>query len=336
MSSAVILLAFAGSAPAEATTKTKPPSVGACAGTDMLTEFSATDPDRYRRLREQADAAKNADAVLWKVARPGTKPSYLFGTVHLTDPRVTAIPPPVQQAFEGSDVLALEVADLSPNAMARALLSAVNAALYTDGRSLETQLNSEDFAKVKRKLKSAGMPVATAKVFKPWVVTMMLASSDCERKRAKSGKRILDMQLAERAKTDGKVVVGLEQIEEQLQTLAATPHDDQIAMLKAGLAYLDRTDDLIETLIQIYLKREIGATWPFQLMLAEKAGISPRAFDAFRSNLVEKRNLRMRDTALPLIEKGGAFVAVGALHLPGDRGLVALIRKAGFDVTPVY
>ena len=46
------------------------------------------------------------------------------------------------------------------------------------------------------------------------------------------------------------------------------------------------------------------------------------------------RNLRMRDAALPLLADGGAFIAVGALHLPGAIGLVELLRGAGFTVTP--
>ena len=116
--------------------------------------------------------------------------------------------------------------------------------------------------------------------------------------------------------------------------MASIPNDAQIKILKAGLVYADRTDDMIETLVQMYLKRNIAATMPFQLALAEKAGVDPSIYDDFIRILITDRNRKMRDAAQPLLEKGNAFVAVGSLHLPGHTGLVTLLREAGYKVTP--
>lgn len=306
-----------------------------CAGTDMLSEFQTKDPELFNSVRQAADATENANAVLWKISKPGVTPSYLLGTIHLTDTRVTKLSDTARSALKNSSILALEVADLSPTAMARSIASAAKLAIYTDGSSLKAKLSPENYAIVERKLKSAGMPVQTARVFRPWVVTMLMATSDCERKRAKSGVKILDMQLAELAKKNNIPVIGLETIEGQLQALAASQPDQQLDMLRAALAYADRSDDLVETLIQLYINRDLGATWPFQLALAKKAGVPPTAFDGMHKHLLVLRNRKMRDAAFPHIEKGGAFVGVGALHLSGPDGLVALFKKAGFQVTPV-
>ncbi len=310
-------------------------ATASCGGKDMLAEFAITDPVRHRKIEDAAARSENTEAIFWHISKPGTAPSYLFGTIHLTDPRVTKLSPSVTSALKNASTLALEVADLSPTAMAQALAAALKLAIYSDGRSLKTKLSPEEYAIVERKLKSSGMPVQMAQVFRPWVVTMLLSSSDCERRRAARGKRVLDMQLAELAKKNNVPVIGLETISGQMQALSAIPNQDQLAMLKAGLPYVDRSNDLIETLIQIYLKRKIGATWPFQIALAEKAGISAASFNSFRRLLILQRNRQMRDKAVPLIEKGGAFIAVGALHLAGKNGLVALLRKAGFKITAV-
>jgi uncharacterized protein YbaP (TraB family) len=59
------------------------------------------------------------------------------------------------------------------------------------------------------------------------------------------------------------------------------------------------------------------------------------ALREFNRYTLDERNATMLDRALPLIEGGNAFIAVGAAHLPGDQGLVELFRKSGYEVTPV-
>jgi uncharacterized protein YbaP (TraB family) len=91
----------------------------------------------------------------------------------------------------------------------------------------------------------------------------------------------------------------------------------------------------METMIQRYLGRDLGAMWPFQLELAKRTGLRAEAFASFEQQLVGDRNARMRDAALPLLREGGVFIGVGALHLPGRLGLVEMLREAGFTVTAV-
>jgi hypothetical protein len=64
-------------------------------------------------------------------------------------------------------------------------------------------------------------------------------------------------------------------------------------------------------------------------------GVSPQAFKSAEQSLVFARNLGMRDKAVEALAEGGVLIAVGALHLPGKQGLVALFREAGYTLTPV-
>jgi uncharacterized protein YbaP (TraB family) len=306
-----------------------------CRGTNMLAETQAKDPEAYSKIMAQAAATENAGALLWKIERVGRPTSYLFGTVHLTDERVTKLPPAVEQAIGQSKTIALEVSDISDKTTAAVIAQSAPLVMFTDGRRLDGLLSGTEYDTVKKILSRSGMPSDLAALFKPWIVTMILSVSDCERASVQQGARVLDMKLAEVGKARGMQVVGLETIPEQLQALASVPEPQQLDMLRASLKFADRTNDLMETLVQLYLDRKISAAMPFQIALAKQVGIGDDAFAGFQEKLLTDRNIKMRTTAEPLLEQGSVFIAIGALHLPGRQGLVALLREAGYTVTPI-
>jgi uncharacterized protein len=306
-----------------------------CRGADMLAEMQIKSPDVYAKVMAESSALPNTEAVLWKIEKPGVATSYLFGTMHLSDPRIAELSPAVKDAIGHSKSVALEVADLSDKAVAAAMTKTAALIVYTDGKSLKGALSDEEYQQVQRIVTKSGMPGELAAMMKPWLVSMLLATSDCERQQLAAGKAVLDLRVAAEAQKNGITIKGLETIEDQLGALAAVPDDQQIAMLKVGLKYIDRADDMTETLVQMYVKRQIGAAMPFQLAIAAESGTPPSVFDGFKKTLLIDRNAKMRDAALPLLEQGNAFVAVGALHLPGPTGLVALLREKGYTITAV-
>ncbi len=306
-----------------------------CRGTNMLAETQAKDPETHAKIMAKAAATENAGALLWKIERPGRPASFLFGTVHLTDERVTKLSPAVEQALGQAKTIALEVSDVSDKATAAVIAQSAPLVMFTDGRRLDGLLSGTEYDTVKKVVARSGMPSDLAALFRPWIVTMILSVSDCERASVQQGARVLDMKLAEMGKARGVEVVGLETIPEQLQALAAVPEPQQLDMLRASLKFADRTNDLMETLVQLYLERKISAAMPFQIALAKQVGIGDDAFAGFQEKLLIDRNVKMRATAEPLLEQGGVFIAIGALHLPGKQGLVALLREAGYTVTPI-
>jgi len=306
-----------------------------CHGINMLAETQAKDPEVYAKIMAQAAATENAGALLWKIERDGRPTSYLFGTVHLTDERVTKLSPAVEQAIGQSKTIALEVSDISDKATATVIAQSAPLVMFTDGRRLDGLLSGTEYDTVKRIISRSGMPSDLAALFKPWIVTMILSVSDCERASIQQGARVLDMKLAEVGKARGMQVVGLETIPEQLQAMASVPEPQQLDMLRASLKFADRTNDLMETLVHLYLDRKISAAMPFQIALAKQVGIGDEAFAGFQEKLLTDRNVKMRATAEPLLEQGSVFIAIGALHLPGKQGLVALLREAGYTVTPI-
>lgn len=306
-----------------------------CGGTDMMKEFAGRNPAAYEKVRAEAKALSNTEALLWRVEGQGLQPSYLFGTMHLSDARITQLSPAVSKALTEAKAVVLEIGDLSPSALAGAVATSGADLVYANGRSLADELSPDEFEKVKTVVAASGLPGEAARMLKPWLISTLLSISDCERRKAATGAKVLDMQLAETAKAAGIPVAGLETINEQLAALAGIPDEQQLQMLRVSLKYFDRTNDMMETMVQLYLRRDMGAAMPFQSALANEMGIPDSAFDGFRKSLLDDRNARMSKAVRPYLDKGNAFVAVGALHLPGETGLVALLRKAGFTVSPV-
>ena len=180
-----------------------------CGGEDLLAELKVKSPAAHANIMAAADKIKNGDAILWKIEREGIAPSYLFGTVHLTDPRVTKFSDQVLGALAESKNLALEVADLSPSKTSEAIAAAAQSVLFTDGQRLDKMLTTTEYGFVEKTLKKTGMPTGLAPMFKPWIVTMILSVPDCERKKVAQGNLVVDMRLSEEARRLGLKVMGL-------------------------------------------------------------------------------------------------------------------------------
>jgi uncharacterized protein len=309
------------------------PAPPTCRGQNMLEEMKTIDPAAYAKVAEAASKTTNSEALLWRIEKAGVATSHLLGTVHISDPRVTTLSPTITAALTSAKAVALEIADMSAAGM-EAAIGADPMLMVSPDRGLATLLSPEEFAVAKKALTGA-MPEAVLRMMKPWVVTMALTLPNCEQQRTASGIKVLDQKLGDLARAKSIPVIGLETIDFQLKVLAGIPEDQQVGMVRAALKFANRREDMLETMLQLYVKRQTAMIWPFNLALAEKAGVKPDAFQGFEQDLLISRNRTMRDTALPHVEKGGLFIGVGAMHLVGETGLVNLFRQAGYTVTAV-
>jgi uncharacterized protein len=305
-----------------------------CRGQNMLEEMQAAEPAVHAKVIAAAKVTSNAEALLWRIDKQGLAPSHLFGTVHVSDPRVTTLSPAITSALTGAKAVALEIADMSPAAM-QAGFGNDPSLMISPERGLAALISAEEFAIAKAALVPSGLPEAALRIMKPWVVTMALTLPACEQMRTASGIKVLDQMLGDIARASAIPVIGLETIAFQLKIMAGIPEDQQVGMVRAALKFADRREDMLETMLQLYVTRQSAMIWPFNLALAEKAGVKPDAFKGFETDLLHGRNLTMRDSAKPHLEKGGLFIGVGAMHLVGEKGLVSLLRESGYTVTAV-
>ena len=308
-------------------------AVPACKGKDLLAALKQSEPDGYARIRKEAEAIANGKALLWRVEREGKAPSYLFGTIHVSDDRVNALSPAIKEALANVKRVALEIT-FGDDTLA-ALSSLTSLTTYQDDKSLKTDLPPNHYAALQAILGKMGLPPGAADRTRPWLMMLQLSFPGCEIVRQTSGLKPLDQRIGEEAKARGVEVVGLETAKSQMEALARLPEADQIALLSTAIIGHADIDDAFETLLLRYLDRDVGPILPLQYYLTEKAGLSPTAMQTFERELIVKRNHKMVEAALPFLDQGALAICVGALHLPGKDGLVELIRAKGYKVTAI-
>jgi len=179
-----------------------------------------------------------------------------------------------------------------------------------------------------RLLAAYGMPELVVQRMKPWAAAATLSLP-----RPQTG-LFLDMLLYTQAAAQGKRVYGLETVSEQVGAMETMPRDVQITMLRDAVAQHDQLDQIIEALINAYLQRDLNALESISDEAMQQG--DERVAQLFTSEVVVNRNRRMLERMQPRLREGNAFIAVGALHLPGKEGLLNLLRNKGYRVSPVY
>ncbi|MBR7652120.1 TraB/GumN family protein [Brucella oryzae] len=304
-------------------------------GVNLIDGLETKDPASWKELQREADAVPNRKGLLWKIDKDGIQPSYLFGTIHLSDPRVVTLPEAADTAYRSASTVVIETTDiLDPKVFLRLKLEQPDLLLFTDGSTLKSHLPAERREEIEQKLADRGIVLDAVAKMKPWVLSSLLALPKCERERKSEGEKSLDERLALDAQAEGRDVQGLESAAEQLEAMNRMPLDFHLRNLVASVDYGDKIEDAMETTTALYLAGEIGMIMP-ALRKIVPDGLSEADYELFLKYLISDRNHIMAERAVPIIDKGNAFIAVGALHLPGKDGIIELLRTKGYQVTPL-
>jgi uncharacterized protein YbaP (TraB family) len=325
-----LIAALTAAAPAHAEPVT-------CGGNNLIEGWQTMHPERVGRIEAEAAALANSTGIFWKIEKAGVPASYLLGTMHVTDPRVLAMPPGAPDAFAKAGTVIVESDEaVDPNKVSATLLSDPSLTMFPNGRGIEDFLNADQKQTLIEGLKARGVPFAAVARMKPWMIASFVALPACEMSRKAGGALFLDQKLAQDAVAAGKTLKGLETMIEQIRALDDLPMAFHIESLVESLKLRDLTGDVMETTTQLYLQGRIGMIMPMLKAASEdvETDASP-ASAAFEQRIVTDRNHVMATRAQPLLSAGNAFMAVGALHLPGPEGLVALLRQDGFTLTPM-
>jgi uncharacterized protein YbaP (TraB family) len=303
----------------------------ACNGIDAIALLRITDADFVRSIDEESARLPFGRGKLFKLTRAGRAPSWVYGTIHLGDPRVTRLSGATLDAIRTATKVGLELD--APSTPLERLDKAAVATLVRNGpdESLDKILSQDEQVRLFAALKAHGVSSETARKLRASILAILIATPACANEGAKDGQG-MDAIIEKIAKQHGKTVIGLETTTEQLETFTEFSGPVQGAFLKAMVGLIEQSENMLEGLARLYLDGRSAFALTWARRPSPHPGVSVQIPPEIYSAVVDKRNARLFARALPLADAGGAFVAVGMLHLPGEAGLLRLFEKAGYKV----
>jgi uncharacterized protein YbaP (TraB family) len=304
-----------------------------CQGVNLLD----TMPEAERRaLIAATDAVPYPRGHLWRATR-GDSVVHLVGTYHLDDPRHDGTMARITPLLDAAETILVEAGPLEEAALMADLARDPSLMVMTEGPTLREALSDEEWTLLASAMRERGMPPFMVSKMRPWYVSMLLALPACDLSSLAGGKGGLDGMVIDHAQARGTPIVALESHETIFRIFEGMPLAEQLGMIRSSLALEPYAADYAVTLADAYFDGESRLIWELtrQKTLA-LPGQDPAQVEA---DFARMEQVLMTDRSrawIPVIEaaaaKGPAVAAFGALHLPGETGVLRLLEEAGFTL----
>lgn len=258
-------------------------------------------------------------SLLWEISGKNLeKPSYLFGAIHLIGKSQFFMPEAAKERFDLATTLVMEI-NLDSALTQQKLMQGM---MMNGGITIKALLQ-EDYGKVKQFLHdSLSLDLTTLNTMKPIFVETLALPRIIGEPALSYETYFLNL-----AREAGKKIVGLETVEEQIQFLNRIPLQEQAQVLLEFVETYSEQKTLYHEMVELYKRQEIDRL--YQLILEQPE------FERYREILLDARNRAWLPEIKMLIMQEPVFIVVGAGHLPGEQGLIKLLTKVGYRVTPL-
>ena len=266
-----------------------------------------------------------AAPALFKVEKNGTS-SYLFGTVHVGDASMKGLPEKVTKAIDQSEqvVVEVDISKLTPLQMQQRSMPFM---MLKDGKTLQTELSKQNYNKLKDYFAKKSIDIAMFNGLKPWAVMVTMMQIEFQN-AGFSDQTGIDKQVLAYAKKQNITIGELETLEQQLQMF------DGMALLSNEM--IEETFEQLADINTYFIK--LVSAWKNGDMntLTEYYNMS---FDESNYGEISEqvmlvnRNNKWVEQLVPRLTNEKLFIAVGALHLPEQHGLIKQLTDAGFTIT---
>jgi len=268
-----------------------------------------------------SNAQELEKSLLWKISGNGlNKPSYLFGTIHLTCD--TSLDENTLNALEATEQLYLEL-DMDDKSIQMQMMKLM---MMKDGTKLSTLLSAEDFKILDEFMKkNLNMSVKMFDSFKPFMISSMLFPKmlDCKSQSVES-------ELMKITKEQNEEIFGLEKAEDQMKIFDEISYQDQAdELLKTVKDNLEKDKKEFKEMITIYQNKDIEG------MLKMMSDSDNKITSENQDILLNDRNKNWIPIMIKIMKDKPTFFGVGAGHLAGEEGVIKLLRKKGYKVEAV-
>lgn len=284
--------------------------------------FTQNDCRKLQPIDNEAKSpSKYVDALLWKVTSDNRESSYIFGTIHVSDPRIVKLPQPVSELLNTTDIFAMEALPEPEESLKLSQMM-----FFADGRTLKDYIDDSLFNKTAKILSAYEFPPEAVMLMKPWAAFLIM--------NYPAGEGLpLDIQLLNRAKQNGAEIHGLESLSEQGDIFSTMSLGTQVQLLMDTVCNYDSIYDDFETMKLLYLNKDLKGLFIF----SNKYSLTEEPlYKDLMKRLLTDRNYIMADRMQSILQKGNAFIAIGAMHLPGEEGVLSLLKKQGYKIHSVY
>lgn len=303
----------------------------ACTGTDLRTTLAA---QKRAHIEARIKATPFPEGNHW-IARRGARIVHVIGTLHINDPRMEEITAALAPVIRQADLLLMEVSPADKAAFENELGRTPSLMLITEGPTLIDRLPPEEWEALAAKVRKHGVAPWMAAKMRPWFLALSMALPPCvlRQKDFKSG---LDLRLAAAAEDAGVPIRSLEDPMTIIRTMDADPLEEQVRQLRAFTALLGGSEDDFITMAEAYFDEQALHS----LYLSEQEFLQNESLPQAEreqlwaetlAELLDQRNLAW----IPVIEaaEGSTIVvAAGALHLPGENGVLNLLQQQGYQL----
>ena len=260
---------------------------------------------------------------LWTV-RSDANILYLAGSIHALPADAYPLPAVFEKAFEASGTLVEEL-DLAEAASLSAAPLLLAKGLYGDGRTFESAVSKETATLVAQYFKQTGLPMEMIRPMKPWMIMLMLTAFELQ-KVGLDASLGLDKYFYDKAVAAKKPVIGLETAEFQIDRFDKMPDMVQEQMLRSTLTELDAQSNQLKSMIVAWQRGDTAT-------LEKSVRSSFDGYPAAYTSLVAERNRNwIPQLQMCLSSPTPCFVVVGAAHMVGPDGLLALLQQRGYNV----
>jgi len=278
-----------------------------------------------QKAKKPAPGSNNT--LLWRISgKDLSKPSYLFGTMHMICADDIMLSDSLVKAIETADDVYLEL-DMD-NVVE--MMSAMAKMKMRNDTTLSDLLTRQEYEKVKAFFSEKGsmLPFTLLETYKPFLAASLIM----EQQSGKSCATMISMEqlIMKEAKRHGKKIRGMESMEYQMSIFDSIPYRFQAAqlvkMIEDGSKKGDGSE--MEQITQAYRSQQLEK-------MEELTKMEDMGMNHFTDILLYNRNIAWARKLETLMAGKGLVVAVGAGHLPGEKGVINLLRKAGYKVEPV-